>query len=162
MSCRRFDSIMSNLLANEDQEGRDSKRRLSIFAPEPIMQQLDRIAGELHYKTRTRTLQFLTQFYNETQHSDKGLPVATFDAVMKHDAPVVLCGIPGSGKSFTLDAFLKDCRKRSIPFLLFNSDNRDHAWLTNELEWTDIVSLRWLDTPAQYIVKLPHDLDCQN
>ncbi len=113
------------------------------------MQQFDRVAGDFHYKTRTGTLAFLTQFYNETQQNEKGLPVATFDSIIKYEAPVVLSGIPGSGKSFELDAFLKDCRKRSILFLLFNSDNRDHAWLANWLQGTGIVALRWLDNPGQ-------------
>ena len=140
--------------ANTEQE----KKRSSIFASTSLMSELDRVGNQLGYKTRTRTLQFLTRFYDETQHSSEGLPVATFDTISKTNAPVCICGIPGSGKSFALDVFLKECKKKSLPFLLFNSDSRDHDWINNELQWSDVVGLRWLDSPGQYIVRLPHDL----
>ena len=95
------------------------------------------------------------------------LPAATYDSILpkgrEHEAPIVLSGIPGSGKSYTLDLFLKECKRRKDSFLLFSSRAKDpnsteHSWVPNTLSLYEFLTLHWLDFPAHYRIELETDL----
>ena len=146
------------MITSVEQEKAQSKKRLGILAEPSLMLKVDEVAKELNFTTRTKALAFLTQFYEQSQHSSEGLPIATFEQIAEVEAPVVISGIPGSGKSWTLDAYLKECRKRGLPFLLFNSDSRDHDWISNRITFAEVVGLQWLKQPSQYVVSLDHNL----
>lgn len=97
--------------------------------------------------------------------NNSAIPIAFYDfLIQKNGPPVVLSGIPGSGKSYTLDLLLKECKDRKQPFLLFSSRAKDsksteHTWIPNTLSYYEFPILKWLDSPGQYRVELETDLN---
>jgi len=144
------------------------RRRESIVADLSLIARVERIAEKRNIATRTKTLQFLTEYFEDSQNTKSSLPVATFDSVTsshgEQGPPIVISGIPSSGKSFTLDLFLKECRKRKQPFLLFSSRAKDpksteHAWIPSTLSYYEFPTLKWLESPGEYRVELETDLN---
>ena len=145
---------------------RKKRSRESIVADSLLIEKVDAIASRLNFSTRTKTLKFLAEYYVAGQSSGN-VPVGTFDSVIsatEHMPPIVLAGIPGSGKSYTLDVLLKECTKRRQPFILFSSRAKDHKctehqWIPETLSYYEYPTLHWLDAPGNYRVELETDLN---
>ena len=152
---------MIELITDSTQESTQRKRQ-GILADPLLMQRLDKFAKERGLCTRTKALDKLLSEYEASKNDTNSIPVATFENLMRNsenEPPAVISGVPGSGKSYTLDKFLRECKKRSVPFLLFNSDQRDHNWIANKISYAEVLGLNWLKQPGQYAVSLEHNLN---
>ena len=145
----------------------ETKNRKAILADSSVIDKVDELAKKLDISTRTKALQFLTKFYEESQHGSSPIPTATFGSIMSNGnqgPPIVIAGIPGSGKSYALDLFLRECSKCNYSFVLFSSRAKDprrteHAWISNALSYYEFPTMQWLDSPGQYRVELETDLN---
>lgn len=126
-----------------------------VFLYEPLRQKLDELNPELG-DSRPQIIKRLVEEYSS---KSKDFPFASFENLMADPSPSQIVGIPYSGKSFTLDKFLKEAQERKNPFLLFNSANAEHCWIPKTLSFYDAASLRWLERPSQYRVQFEQDLD---
>lgn len=118
---------------------------------------LDAFKGELG-ESRPEIINRLIQEYSN--RAKQGLPIATFQNLLIDPVPAVIAGLPYSGKSYSLDIFLKEAARRQIPFLLLNSGNsEEHDWIQNALTFYEAASFRWLENPSQYRIEFERDLD---
>lgn len=111
-------------------------------------------------KKNTGALRYLLQNFQESLIS--GFPIATFDNIANVEprtrAPAAIVGIPGSGKSTTLDMILHECAEKQIPFLLLNCSS-EHAWIRRKLAFAQAISLTWLKKPCEYRVQFAPELE---
>ncbi|MHB8567318.1 MAG: hypothetical protein ACYC7D_10370 [Nitrososphaerales archaeon] len=144
-----------------------SVKRSGIIADPALMERFDKIAKERGFATRTKTLYHLIADYEASKQSEASVPIATYDNLMRHgnqEPAALIFGLPGSGKSTTLDKFLKEAKHRKQNFLLFSSRARDnskteHNWIGETLDYYACSSLAFLTQPGQYLVALETDLD---
>ena len=76
----------------------------------------------MNLEGRPSAIQKLLDHWKEN-HSEQSLKVATFDNIMVEPAPVCVTGLPGSGKSFTLNEFCSAALSKGWCVLLIDTTN---------------------------------------
>lgn len=85
-----------------------------------LCEDLDTFRGSLNLEGRPSAIQKLLDYWKEN-HSESSCKVATFDNIMSEQAPVCVTGLPGSGKSFTLNEFCAAASRKGWSVLLLDT-----------------------------------------
>ena len=122
-----------------------SKKRCPVWLNPELTHTIDNIAREYGVKWRTRVIRRLIEEHETLKKTASGLPVATYGAIMDDPIgpPVVICGLPGAGKTFTMRAALEEAIRRGIPFFLIDTVC-EHGWVRKNLNYTMASSLPFL------------------
>jgi urocanate hydratase len=106
---------------------------------------IDTIRSETGLGTRPKVIDRLLEEHETLKKKASGLPVATYETIMNDPlgTPVVITGIPGLGKTFTMMAALQEADRKGIPFFLIDTVC-EHGWVKRTLDFMGASSRKWL------------------
>ena len=94
--------------------------RKEIKIDSSLCEELDTFRRSLNLEGRPSAIQKLLEHWREN-HSQSSLKIAAFDNGMSEQAPVCVTGLPGSGKSHTLNEFCTAASDKGLKVLLLDT-----------------------------------------
>jgi hypothetical protein len=150
----------------------EKDERITVKLPPSVKDDLDAFCKTEKIPFRTDGIKRLIQFYESQK---QGLRIATFKSLIdplgrdsRDDPPVAICGKAGEGRSFSLDVLLRECEKKQVPFILFNSSAPrkgkrkqplEHSWIEKKITAFKAESFSWLRRPKSHLVQMDPRLD---
>jgi hypothetical protein len=105
--------------------------------------ELETLKGELKEPSKAAVVRRLLRDMKERQ---KVLPIADFDNIMNTEpdvrTPVIICGLSGSGKSYSLAKFLQECLTKEVPFFLIDVA-AEHGWVPRTLTYSSAIGFKF-------------------
>ena len=120
-----------------------------------LCEDLDTFGRSLNLEGRPSAIQKLLDYWKEN-HSESSCKTATFDNIMAEQAPVCVTGLPGSGKSYTLNEFCSAASSKGWSVLLIDTTNERPSDLGRKLPILKALSFN--ARPGFYRVILEADL----
>lgn len=120
----------------------DSRSRKDIKIPEELNDRIESLSSALGIKTKSKTVEFLLDDLAKKNPTLVDSKVATFSNVMNEEAPVVIYGLPGSGKSFTLRRLVLEATQSGMSSIVIDIAN-EHLDLGRKISAASAVTRRF-------------------
>jgi hypothetical protein len=142
------------------------KRRRDFKLSDIETEKLDVARKRLNLRSRTDAVSYLVGAYLE--ETGNVMPIASFENIMFNEdsedttrTPIAIVAKPKGGKSVTIDAYLKECAKRQVPFLIFcqKTEPRAFSWIPKRKKYRSFNAGRILRSKLTIQVRVDLDPD---